>query len=108
MGIVNDASAQRAARIRLCSAAVPSPPLPLTSLPSGDLRLDCLGLLCPVPMIKAGRAIRQVPAGGTLLVVADDPGVENDFVDWCEANRHTLLSMDESEGVWTTRIRREW
>lgn len=87
---------------------MPRPPLPLTPLPDGAWRLDCLGLLCPVPMIKAGRAIRQVDAGHTLEVVADDPGVENDFKDWCVANRHTLVSMHESRGVWTTRIRREW
>ena len=83
------------------------PPV-LTLLPDGAEQLDCLGLLCPVPMIKAGRAIRQVGRGHTLQVVADDPGVENDFKDWCVANRHTLLSMTESGGVWTTRIRREW
>ena len=87
---------------------MPRPPLPLTPLPGGAQRLDCLGLLCPVPMIKAGRAIRQVEPGGVLEVVADDPGVENDFVGWCEANRHVLLSMAEAGGVWTTRIRREW
>ncbi len=84
------------------------PPLVLIPLPDGAEQLDCLGMLCPVPMIKAGRAIRQVDPGTTLQVVADDPGVENDFKDWCVANRHTLLSMTESEGVWTTRIRREW
>jgi TusA-related sulfurtransferase len=59
-------------------------------------------------MIKAGRAIRQVEPGSVLEVVADDPGVESDFVGWCEANRHELLLMEESGGVWTTRIRREW
>ena len=83
-------------------------PLPLNPLPDGAWRLDCLGLLCPVPMIKAGRAIRQVPVGQELEVVADDPGVENDFKDWCVANRHALLSMTAAGGVWTTRIRREW
>jgi len=83
-------------------------PLPVTTLPCGTLQLDCLGLLCPVPMIKAGRAVRAVEPGGILEVLADDPGVELDFVGWCEANRHTLLSLNEAGGVWTTRIRREW
>ncbi len=87
---------------------MPRPAPILTPLPDGALLLDCLGLLCPVPMIKAGRAIRQLDPGLTLQVLADDPGVENDFKDWCVANRHTLLSMSESAGVWTTRIRREW
>ena len=82
--------------------------LPIEPLPDGSFRLDCLGLLCPVPMIKAGRGIRRVPPGGILEVLADDPGVEQDFVDWCAANRHVLLSMQRAGEVFTTRIRREW
>ena len=72
------------------------------------LRLDCLGLLCPVPIIKAGRAIRRVARGEVLELVADDPGVERDVVDWCSANRHALLSLERRGDVITTRIRREW
>lgn len=83
-------------------------PLPLSPLPDGGQQLDCIGLLCPVPMIKAGRGIRAVEVGQVLVVLADDPGVENDFPDWCAANRHALLGMSEADGVWTTRIRREW
>lgn len=44
--------------------------------------------------------------GAVLEVVADDPGVETDLVDWCDANRQELVSMDIGRDVWTTRIRR--
>ncbi len=81
-------------------------PLPLTPLSDQTWRLDCLGMLCPVPIIKTGRAMRQVDVGGILVVVADDPGVETDLVDWCDANRQELVSMNTARGVWTTRIRR--
>jgi TusA-related sulfurtransferase len=63
-------------------------------------------MLCPIPIIKTGRAIRQVEVGAVLEVVADDPGVETDLVDWCDANRQELVSMDIGRDVWTTRIRR--
>ena len=81
-------------------------PLPLTPIANGEHRLDCLGMLCPVPIIKTGRAIRAVEVGTLLEVVADDPGVETDLVDWCDANRQELVSMNTAGGVWTTRIRR--
>jgi len=81
-------------------------PLPLTPLADRTWRLDCMGMLCPVPIIKTGRAMRRVDVGGILVVVADDPGVETDLVDWCDANRQELVSMDIGRGVWTTRIRR--
>ena len=81
-------------------------PLPLTQIDEQLWRLDCLGMLCPVPVIKAGRAIRVVPAGALLEVLADDPGSELDLQDWCSANRHEFVAQAEAEGVWTTQIRR--
>ena len=81
-------------------------PLPLTQVDEQLWQLDCLGLLCPVPIIKAGRAMRVVPTGAVLEVVADDPGAELDLQDWCSANRHEFLAQHERSGVWTTRIRR--
>jgi tRNA 2-thiouridine synthesizing protein A len=78
----------------------------MTPIADDTWRLDCLGMLCPVPIIKTGRAIRKVDVGTILEVVADDPGVESDLVDWCDANRQELVSMKTALGVWTTRIRR--
>jgi tRNA 2-thiouridine synthesizing protein A len=79
----------------------------MTSIADGVQRLDCLGMLCPLPIIKTGRAIRVVDVGTILEVVADDPGVETDLVDWCDANRQELVSMKTAHGVWTTRILRK-
>ncbi len=85
---------------------MPPTPLPLSRTDDGRWQLDCLGLLCPVPIIKTGRAIRKVGLGEVLTVVADDPGVEGDLEDWCSANRQELLEINTSDGVFTTRIRR--
>ncbi len=81
-------------------------PLPLTQLGDGDWQLDCLGMLCPVPVIKTGRAIRKVELGDVLTVLADDPGAELDLKDWCSANRHEFLGFEAAGEVLTTRIRR--
>ncbi|MBJ95999.1 MAG: hypothetical protein CMP23_16165 [Rickettsiales bacterium] len=81
-------------------------PLPLRKTEAGCWHLDCLGLLCPVPVIKTGRAIRKVEVGEILTVTADDPGAAEDLVDWCNANRHELLDNQQQGEVSTTRIRR--
>ncbi len=81
-------------------------PLPLSAIDATTWRLDCVGLLCPVPVIKAGRAVRAVPVGAVLEILADDPGAELDLRDWCAANRHELLDQRAVGAVWTTRIRR--
>jgi TusA-related sulfurtransferase len=78
----------------------------LTHIADGAWRLDCLGMLCPVPIIKTGRAIRRVDVGDVLTVLADDPGAELDLQDWCAANRHEFLGVDTDGDVLTTRIRR--
>ena len=81
-------------------------PLPLTQTGEGLWHLDCLGLLCPVPIIKTGRAIRKVGLGEVLTVTADDPGAPGDLIDWCSANRQELLANENLSGISTTRIRR--
>jgi tRNA 2-thiouridine synthesizing protein A len=81
-------------------------PLPLTLVNSGEWRLDCLGMLCPVPVVKTGQAIRKVELGDVLTVVADDPGVELDLKDWCSANRQEWLDVAIEGSTYTTRIRR--
>lgn len=85
---------------------MPRSPLPLTCVDEQTWRLDCVGLLCPVPVIKTGRAVREVPIGATLQVLADDPGAELDLRDWCSANRHELLHQHAEGEVWITHIRR--
>jgi tRNA 2-thiouridine synthesizing protein A len=46
--------------------------------------LDARGLKCPLPVLKARRALKDVPAGGFLRVLATDPGATKDFAHFCE------------------------
>ena len=48
-----------------------------------DKTLDTKGLNCPLPILKAKKAILEVPAGGTLEVLATDPGSVADFQAFC-------------------------
>ena len=81
-------------------------PLPLVEVEPGAWTLNCLGLLCPVPISKTGLAVRRIPKGAVLKIVADDPGVELDLTDWCSANRQELISVEVADGIFTTTLRK--
>jgi tRNA 2-thiouridine synthesizing protein A len=64
-----------------------------------DQTLDATGLLCPLPVLKARRALKAVPAGGVLEVLATDPGAAKDFEHFCHTTGCTLLQSSEAAGV---------
>lgn len=59
--------------------------------------LDALGLLCPLPVLKARKRLKSLPAGGVLRVLADDPAAIVDVPHFCSEAGHTLISQ-ETEG----------
>ena len=56
-----------------------------------DLTLDTKGLNCPLPILKAKKALGKIPAGGTLEVLATDPGTVKDFAAFCRQTGNELL-----------------
>ena len=63
-----------------------------------DHTLDAKGLNCPLPILKARKALKEVPAGGTLEILSTDPGSVADFAAFCRQTGNELLeqSMDDS------------
>ena len=61
--------------------------------------LDARGLLCPLPVLKARKALKDVPAGGTLRVLATDPGAVKDFEHFCKTTGCRLVEWSEADGV---------
>jgi tRNA 2-thiouridine synthesizing protein A len=66
--------------------------------PGVDATLDATGLLCPLPVLKAKRALRPLAAGAVLEVLATDPGAVNDFEHFCAATGCALLESAELPG----------
>jgi tRNA 2-thiouridine synthesizing protein A len=60
--------------------------------------LDALGLLCPLPVLKARKRLQALPAGGRLRVVADDPAAALDIPHFCAEAGHALLSEERVSG----------
>ena len=71
-----------------------------------DATLDAKGLNCPLPILKAKKALKDVPAGGTLEVLSTDPGSVADFQAFCRTTGHGLLEHSEAKGVYRYLIKR--
>lgn len=61
------------------------------------MELDARGIKCPMPILKLSKALKEVPVGADLTVLADDKGFAPDVRAWCEKTGHELVSMDESD-----------
>jgi TusA-related sulfurtransferase len=53
--------------------------------------LDVLGYFCPIPVIRASRAVSRLRVGEVLELISDDRGVLADIPDWCVGHGHTYL-----------------
>ena len=65
-----------------------------------DVFLDCRGMVCPMPLVKARQALMVVDAGATVCVLATDPASMADFQNFCEATGHRLLRSDHEEPIY--------
>lgn len=75
--------------------------------PTADVELDLQGLMCPMPLLKAKKALNGMTASQTLHVLATDPGSERDFQVFAEQSGHTLLQSSAHNGVYSYWIRKK-
>jgi tRNA 2-thiouridine synthesizing protein A len=69
--------------------------------------VDCLGLACPIPVVRLARAISQAEIGQVVELLADDPGAKVDIPVWCRLKDQELLGRDDNpDGGWRFRVRR--
>lgn len=71
---------------------------------SAPLLLDATGLKCPLPVLKARKALKALPPGGRLLVRATDPGAPRDFEHFCATTGARLIAAREADGVMEFEI----
>ena len=69
-------------------------------------RLDTKGLNCPIPVLKARRAMKKLAPGDVLEVEATDPGSVIDFRHFCNTTGHELIDSAETDGVYSFHIRK--
>jgi tRNA 2-thiouridine synthesizing protein A len=71
-----------------------------------DQVLDVKGLNCPLPILRAKKALKALPIGGTLRVLATDPGAVKDFEAFCRATGNELLESKAEDEVFNFVIKR--
>jgi len=65
-----------------------------------DQILDTKGLNCPLPILKAKKAIAQMQTGQTLEVHSTDPGSVKDFEALSRQTGHQLLESKQEDGIY--------
>jgi len=71
-----------------------------------DQTLDTKGLNCPLPIVKAKKALNGMTAGQVLEVLATDPGAVKDFEAFSRKTGNEILEWNEADGVYTFQIKK--
>lgn len=71
-----------------------------------DTLLDVQGLTCPLPVLKANKALRALPPGARLTVVATDPASVKDFQAYAKETGHALVAFSEDKGVFRFTLKK--
>jgi tRNA 2-thiouridine synthesizing protein A len=78
----------------------------MTDVLQPDRVLDCSGLLCPLPVIRTSKAIKEILPGQMLKVIATDPGAPADMEAWARQTGNELVDSHEEDGKYVFYFRR--
>lgn len=71
-----------------------------------DSELDARNLACPLPVLRAKKAIAEMSSGQTLKLIATDPGSVKDFDAFCNQTGNELVSSTEQGGEYHFLIKK--
>ena len=71
-----------------------------------DQELDTRGLNCPLPILKAKKALAGLTSGQLLKVVSTDPGSLRDFQAFCRQSGNDLVEQETVGGEFVHVLRR--
>ncbi|MCX7961258.1 MAG: sulfurtransferase TusA family protein [Pseudomonadota bacterium] len=72
-----------------------------------DKELDARGLNCPLPILRAKKALSDMQSGQVLKIVATDPGSVKDFQAFAKQTGNELLSHSEANKEFTFFLKRK-
>lgn len=70
-----------------------------------DQVLDVKGLNCPLPILRAKKALKDMAAGATLEVISTDPGSVKDFEAFCRTTGNELVEAKDDGSLFTFVIK---
>jgi TusA-related sulfurtransferase len=68
--------------------------------------VDARGKSCPLPIVLAAKALRNLPSGQSVTVQADDRAFPEDIRAWCRKTSHELLSLETKEGFYEAVVKK--
>ncbi|MBI1819447.1 MAG: sulfurtransferase TusA family protein [Nitrospirae bacterium] len=71
-----------------------------------NVKLDCKGLSCPLPILKTKKAVDGMNVGEVLEMTATDPGAVNDMAAWSHRTGHALIEHKQENGSFIFYIRK--
>lgn len=75
--------------------------------PAAAAEVDASGLKCPLPILRAKKALAQMASGEVLKVITTDPHARQDFQAFCKQTGNALLlQADQGEACWHFLSRR--
>ena len=71
-----------------------------------NMELDTKGMNCPIPILKAKKAMQDMDGGETITIYATDAGSVADFGAFCRTGGHELVESSEADGVFIYVIKK--
>ena len=73
---------------------------------AADRKLDCVGLFCPMPILKTRDALKGMAVGQILAMLSDDPASEADMKSWTARTGQELLEIEKNGTVFRFIVRK--
>ncbi|UCC40012.1 MAG: sulfurtransferase TusA family protein [Candidatus Aminicenantes bacterium] len=71
-----------------------------------DSKLDLYGLLCPMPIIKTAKIIKEMKIGEILEVISTDKGIKEDMPAWCRQTGQEYLGLEEEGEILRVYVKK--
>jgi tRNA 2-thiouridine synthesizing protein A len=69
--------------------------------------VDARGLSCPMPIVKTAQAVKALPSGAVIELLATDAGSIKDVAAWCRSTGNGLIEQSSDGAVYRFVIRRK-
>jgi tRNA 2-thiouridine synthesizing protein A len=71
-----------------------------------DKNIDCIGLFCPIPILKTREAMKSLAVGQILEMLSDDPSSDPDMKSWAQRTGNELLEISRHGAVYRFLVRK--
>jgi tRNA 2-thiouridine synthesizing protein A len=73
---------------------------------SFDVEVDATGLNCPLPILKAKKALSELTSGQVLKVISTDPGAKRDFEAFARQTGNELIAHSQAGDALSFYLKR--